>query len=313
MSNDLYRVLGVSREAGPDELKKAFRKLAKTHHPDRNPGDPKAEARFKEISRAFEVLSNPERRAAYDEFGEASLESGFDVNRARAFRSRRSRGGVHVDGGFSMDDLLGELFGGQQSRGFGRGAAPFPGGSPFTGGSPFPSAPAMMRADLSIDFRTAAQGGERELQFSDGSSIKVRIPPGVRDSETIRLPNQGPGGADIGLTLHVGEHPVFRREGEDLHIVLPVTIGEAIRGASVTVPTLDGTVKLYIPAGTQSGARLRLRGKGITRRGVTGDLYAELLIEIPTTYRPEIDEAVSVIERSYGRDVRAAIYQKAAA
>ena len=299
MQTDLYQVLGVARDAGPDEIKKAYRKLAKEHHPDRNPGNPKAEARFKEISRAAEVLSDPERRSAYDTFGAASLQSGFDPDAARtAQQFRDKRGGFTSSAGFSMEDLLGELFGG--GRGFGAEEA-------------FGARPSAVRADLSVDFRTAALGGEQLLRFSDGAQLKVRIPPGVRDGETIRLAGQAPGGGDLGLTLHVSEHPVFRREGEDLHIALPITVGEAIRGATISVPTLDGAVKLQIPPGTQSGQRLRLRGKGISRRGAAGDLYAEVVIHVPTSARADLDEALSTIERSYGRDVREGVFRRAAA
>jgi curved DNA-binding protein len=287
---DLYQVLGLTREATPDQIKKAFRKLAKQHHPDRNPGDSKAQQRFVEISRAFDVLSDPERKAAYDEFGPASLESGFDAERARAFRS--GRGGIHTDG-FHMDDLLGELFG--RSRGFGYGPQQRRGQH-------------LIRARLIIDFRTAALGGERELRFEDGQTQKVRIPSGARDGETLRLAGQGPGGADLGLTLELEADPVFTREGEDLHLQLPVTVPEAIRGARIAVPTLDGQVELKIPPGTQSGRKLRLRGKGVQRRDQRGDLYVELVVVVPSHAD---EDALRALERSYDRDVREHVYKSA--
>jgi curved DNA-binding protein len=308
---DLYRVLGLTREATPDQIKKAFRKLAKQHHPDRNPGDPKAQQRFVEVSRAFEVLSDPERRAAYDEFGPVSLESGFDAERARAFHARSGRGGIHPDGAFHMDDLLGELFG----RSRGRAAGGFGGFEGFEGFEGFDSGAGpgrqqrrgqhLVRARLVIDFRTAALGGERELQFEGGQTQKVRIPPGVRDGETLRLAGQAPGGADLGLTLEIAPDPVFRREGEDLHLQLPVTVPEAIRGARVPVPTLDGQVELKIPAGSQSGRKLRLRSKGVRRRDQTGDLYVELVVVVPSHAD---EDALRALERSYDRDVRAQLY-----
>jgi curved DNA-binding protein len=299
---DLYQVLGLTREATPDQIKKAFRKLAKEHHPDRNPGDPKAQQRFVEVSRAFEVLSDPDKRAAYDEFGPASLESGFDAERARAFSARPGRGGI-VDGAFDMEDLLGELFGRAQGR-----ATGFPGGfGGFEGAARQQRrGQHLVRARLIIDFRTAALGGERELQFEDGQTQKVRIPPGVRDGETLRLSGQAPGGADLGLTLEVEPDPVFRREGEDLYLQLPVTVPEAVRGARIPVPTLQGQVELKIPAGTQTGRKLRLRGKGVRRRDQTGDLYVEVMVVVPS----QADEdALRALERSYPRDVREQLYR----
>lgn len=292
---DLYQVLGVPRDASADAIKKAFRKLAKEHHPDRNPDDRAgAERKFKEVSAAYEVLSDPQKRAAYDEFGAEALQAGFDPERARAFRA--GRGGVRMDGSFSMDDLIEQLFG---HGGFGGGPMPRA-----------PRGPRPIRADLAVDFRTAALGGERELRFEDGQTLKVRIPPGVRDGETIRLAKAAPGGADLGLTLHVGEHPLFRRDGEDLYVTVPITVGEAVLGAKVTVPTLDGTVELTVPAGTQPGRKLRLRGKGVARRHHRGDLYVEIAVPLPSHADPD---ALRAIDAAYDGDVRQGLYVRAAA
>ena len=303
-----YSVLGVARDADADTIKKAFRKLAKEHHPDRNEGSAEAERTFKEINRAFEVLSDPKKRAEFDQFGPRSLEPGFDPA-AHAWQARGGapRGGFSGGGDFGVEDLLSQLFGG------GRGMGAQPGFQGFGGGD--------LRAELAVDFRTAASGGERELRFGDGRTLTVRIPPGIRDGETLRLGGQGQpgprGGAagDLLLTVHVVPHPVFRRENEDRPVDLPVTGGEALRGATVEVPTLDGPVRMRIPAGTQTDRKLRLRGKGIARRNqAPGDLYARIVVVVPEGARSgALDEALRAIEGAYGSPVRDGLLRSAAA
>lgn len=282
----LYDILGVPKTASDADIKKAFRKLAREWHPDRNKA-PDAETRFKEINRANEVLSDPEKRRLYDEFGDAGLQSGFDPEAARAY----SRGGFAGNAqGFDVEDLLGSLFGGGLG-GRGRGG--------------FRQGPAPMRADLSIDFRTAATGGERELSFGDGRSMKVRIPAGVNDGGTLRLRGQAPGGGDLLLHLHVADDPMFQRDGDDLYVTVPVTIGEALLGGRIDVPTLDGTVKLTVPEGSQNGQKLRLRGKGIDRKNrPSGDLYVTLDVRLPERLDAEARRAVETLEKAYGRSVR---------
>ncbi|MEO0603558.1 MAG: J domain-containing protein [Myxococcota bacterium] len=292
MNQDPYRVLGVPRDASDDDIKKAYRTLAKQWHPDRNPDNPEAEARFKEIGSAFEVLSDPEKKALYDQFGAKALEPGFDPHFAR-----RTTG---VPPGFGADGIdLDELFGGFFS-GMDRG-------------------PAVTRGQLGLSFEDAARGGQHTLSFGDGRTIDVRIPPGVRDGETLRLqgrgqPNPRTGEAgDLLLTLDVASHPLFRREGEDLHVNVPVTLGEALRGGSVPVPTLDGVIKLRVPAGTQSGRTLRVRGKGIVRRGQAGDLYAHIDVRLPDALDLEqIDDAIETLEQGYREHPREALYRHVA-
>ena len=307
MSEDLYKVLGVARDADADTLKRAFRKLAKKWHPDRNADKPDAEKRFKEVNRAYEVLSDPARRKAFDEFGAGSLQSGFDADRARAARGGPGRpsGGFGADREVSMEDLLGQMF--SRARGRTRGVDPTGGvGFGFEGQDDGDTARSTRHASLEVDFRTASLGGDRELRFEDGRTLKVRIPPGVRDGETIRLP-----GEDLLLTLTIASHAVFRREGEDLHVTVPITVGEAVRGASVTVPTLDAAVKVVIPPSTQTGRRLRIRGKGVVRRGrAPGDLYVEVEVRVPEALD---DAALQAVEQAYGGDVRLDLLRKAAA
>lgn len=318
---NLYDALGVKSGAELSDIKKAYRKLAKQYHPDKNPGDAAAEARFKEVSAAYEVLSDKEKRALYDEFGEESLRQGFDADQARAYKQwqgmgggQGSRQGFGQGGfggfqgfdagaqGFDPQDLFGDLFG------FGRRAPQ--GGAR---GSQMPLRGDDARAELTIDFMTAVLGGERSLKFSDGREIQVRIPSGARDGGTLRLRGQGSEGVnggpsgDLLLKLHVAAHPLYRREGEDLHMDVPMTISEALRGGEAVVPTPSGEVKLKIPAGAQSGKKLRLKGKGVARKGKEpGDLYVHLQVHAPenATMTPELEEALRVVEQSYGEHPR---------
>jgi len=291
MNRKLYDVLGAPSTADAKTLKKAYRKLARKHHPDKNAGDPDAERRFKEVGSAWEVLGDPEKRKLYDEFGEASLQSGFDPARARQWS--RGAGGqqVNFDGAMGFEDLFGDIFGGRGS------------------GAPRRRGPADTRAELAVDFTTAALGGERHLSFQDGRALSVRIPPGVRDGETLRLRGKGSDGGDLLLTLKLASHPVFRRKGEDIHLDVPVTIGEALRGGSVEIPTPSGSVRLRVPPGTQNGKTLRLRGKGITRRGGrAGDLYAHVDLRLPDGADLDaLEHAIDAIEAAYGADVRSAL------
>ncbi len=297
----LYDLLGVSADASTAQIKKAYRKLARALHPDLNPGDAAAERRFKEVSAAHEVLSDPEKRALYDEFGEDSTRMGFDPEQARAHQ-RWARGARATSRGRStsqgdIDDLLGQLFGD-------RGAV----------------MQADVRADLTLDFRTAVLGGQTELRFADGRSLRVRIPPGVRDGETIRLRGQGTPGrrgapaGDLLITIHVGPHPVFRREDDDLHMVLPVTVGEAIRGGRVRVPTLSGDVDLTLPPDTQTGRRLRLTSRGVQRRDrPPGDLYVEIRVHIPEGVDPAaVADALNALDTRYPPGWRARLNNTAA-
>lgn len=281
-------MLGVARDADADAIRKAYRALARKHHPDVNPDDAAAEEHFKQITEAYSVLGDEEKRELYDEFGSASMEAGFDPAAARAarnaFGARRTAG---PDGSFGfggLDDLLGGLFGANGRRG--RGGM---------GGFAMPGAD--LEATLELDFLEAARGCEKPLSITrpaaDGSqrreSVTVRIPAGVAVGGRIRLAGKGGvghGGApagDLFARIKVRPHPYFRREKRNLLLELPVTFAEATLGAKVEVPTLDGRATLTIPPGTNSGARLRLRGKGIPhpRGGAGGDLYVTVQIHVP--------------------------------
>jgi curved DNA-binding protein len=287
---DLYKVLGVARDVDAEKLKKAYRKLARRHHPDVNPGDKTAEDKFKEISEAYDVLSDPTKRRNYDEFGEVSLQGGFDAEHARRAREAfgaRFGGGPGPDYGSGepfefgdLDDLLGRFgFGGRGASGRAAGLR----------GSD-------VEASLELDFLEAAKGGEKRLTLQLGEdgrlrteTLTVRIPPGVADGGRIRLRGRGAPGlgggppGDLWATVRVRAHPVFRREGRNVFVDVPVTIAEAIRGAKIEVPTLDGRATVTVPPGTDSGRKLRLRGKGIPdpTGGAPGDLYVVIQIRVP--------------------------------
>lgn len=312
---DLYEILGVSRTASPEEVKKAYRKLAKQHHPDMNPGNKHSEEKFKEVSAAFEVLSDSKRRAFYDEFGPDSLRTGFDEKRAAEYRRWKQQGGgaaapfdfgdygtVNVGdlGDFDFGSIFGDLFGGGRGRGRrGRGGAATEGRS--------------VEAEIEVDLAEAARGSEREISI-DGRRFRVKIPAGVAEGSQIRLAGQGaPGGfggkaGDLYLKVRLREHPLVRREGKDLTIDLPVTIPEAVLGAEVTLPTFEGSIRFHVPAGSQTGKRIRLRGKGLPdlKGGPRGDLYAVVKIVLPEE-SDGLKRAVKPLEGLYKGDPRAAI------
>ena len=288
MAEDLYATLGVAKNAEADVLKRTYRKLAKDLHPDRNPGNAPAEARFKAVNHAYEVLSDDAKRRLYDEFGEEGLREGFDPSRARAYRqyTKQGRGGSRAriedlfgeqGGSGEASDLFGDLFG-RSSRGGRKRAKPDLRG-------------ADLESAVSIDFLSAARGTTLELRPRGPASepIKVRIPAGADEGNRVRIAGQGglspTGGVsgDLILLLHVEVHPRLQRDGDDLRLDIPVTLKEAFYGGKINVPTLDGSVTVKVPARTQSGTRLRLRGKGITRKDhEPGDLYVQFLVQLPT-------------------------------
>ena len=297
-SRDFYRDLELGRDAGQDDIQRQYRKLARQYHPDVNK-DPGAEERFKDISEAYDVLSDPETRRRYDAFGAdfRQVPEGVDPDtwaRARAGQRAgagagrpRGGGGVGGDGGFTYttggEDIdLEELFGGMFGGGFGGGRArrsrgPIPG--------------ADQEAEIVLSVEDAYRGGRRTLTLSgpDGPrSLEVNIPAGVTDGQRIRLSGQGGQGSDgapagdLYLRVRIADHPRYRVEGRDVYVDLPVAPWEAVLGAKVPVQTPGGEAKVTVPAGTSSGRRLRLRGRGLPNpKGKPGDLYAEVRIVVP--------------------------------
>lgn len=283
---DFYKVLGVSKDASEAELKKVYRKLAREFHPDSNQGNAKAEAKFKEISEAYSVLSDKEQRAEYDQiramgsgarFSAGGPQGGFDD----AFSGFGRGGGQQFNfqgGGF--EDILWGMFGGGGR--FGQSSGGFRGyGGPQKGQD--------LVSSVTIDFFEAFHGDTMSLTTSEGRTVKVKIPAGVADAQKIRLRGKGypsPDGGEAGdivLTVKVKKHPVFDRDGLNIKVNVPVTFVEAALGATIEVPTPDGeTVKLKVAPGTPSGRSLRVKGRGIKTAKGTGDLLAVIQIAVPS-------------------------------
>lgn len=286
---DFYKVLGVSKDVSEAELKKVYRKLARKYHPDSNAGDPAAEAKFKEVSEAYSVLSDKDQRAEYDQMramGSGARFSAPGAGGGRGFEdvfggfNTGGRGG----GGGGFEDIFGSMFGGGGggNAGFGQSSGGYRGfGGPTPGRD--------VTASTTIDFTTAAHGETISLQTSEGRTIKVKIPAGVKDGAKVRVRGKGrpspDGGApgDLVLTVTVRKHPVFERDDLNLRVHVPVTFVEATLGATIEVPTLGGDpVKLRVAPGTPSGRILRVKGRGLKTSKGTGDLLAIVEIAVPS-------------------------------
>lgn len=319
MAEDLYSILEVSRSASAAELKKAYRRLARENHPDVRPNDKKAEERFKKVTAAFEVLGDARKRKLYDEFGEDAEKIGYDEERAAQLRRYKSAaggggmgGGIPFDGGdFDLGDLFSEMFG---RRGGGRA------GSPFSGRAQPPQAGEDFTTQVTVTLRDAVVGGERVITLQrpdqrEPQRLTVKIPPGVSTGSRIRLAGQGGPGArgappgDLYMEVEVAPHHHVRREGDDLYLDLPITVPEAMLGAEVKVPTFDGEVTVTIPAGSQSGRKLRLKGRGVPalKGGARGDFYLVLAVQVPKATDPEVRAAAETLGRAYPDNVRAGV------
>ena len=312
---DFYEVLGVSRDASPEEIKKVYRKLARELHPDRNPDDKESEERFKDVSAAYSVLSDEEKRKLYDQFGEMGLREGFDPEAYQAATE-----GAAGFGGFDFGDIFGAGGRVQGGRG-GGGHFEFNLEDLFGGAAPgrgayvrAPQKGAELHSEMTVDFRDALLGCTRELSLRSAEgerTLKVRIPAGVRNDGKIRLRGQGglginggPAG-DLVLKVKVRKHPYFSMRGRQLHVRVPVTPLEAYGGAKVNVPTPEGSVQLSIPAGSQNGSKLRLRGKGIESKGKPrGDLIAHLEVVLPKKHSEEVEEALKTVQDAFDEDPR---------
>lgn len=306
MADDLYTVLGVPKAADAASIKKAYRALARDLHPDKNPGNDAAEARFKKVNQAFQTLSNPEKRALYDEFGDDALREGFDPNRARQVRSWGQQGGGVRSGagGVNLEDLFGGGGGNGVHVDFGGGNAQdifdmFGG----RGGRRRPRVQKGqdLESQLRVTFVDAARGTTITMSPHE-TPVTVRIPPGASTGSRLRITGQGmpstSGGppGDLFLVVDVEPHAHFSRDGDDLHVNLPITIFEAYFGAKIRVPTLEGGVMLNVPAGTQSGGKLRLKGKGIARKAKpAGNLIVHFLVQIPSERTPEMDALITQV------------------
>ncbi len=358
-TKDLYAILGLAKTASADEIRKAYRKLARQHHPDVNPGNKQAEERFKDITEAHDALSSPEKRALYDEFGMEGLQPGFDAARNREYRrwadsgqgfqfrrggaggtqdapfdfgfetttrgGRRRAASPESDRGFA--DILNEMFGG--------------GGGGDEG--PTNTAGQDVEYPIEVDFLDALRGtttqvtirrptpcdtckgtgrvGRRACNTCGGTGqvekrekLTVKIPAGVGDGARVRVKAKGGTGAaggkpgDLFFVVKLRPHPLLQREGRDLTMEIPITVREAVRGATITVPTPSGKVQLKVAPGSQSGQRLRLRGRGAPdpKGGDAGDLYVRVMVQVPRDGdAPALDDALDVVEEAYGEHPRA--------
>lgn len=375
MAKDFYEILGVKREASQEEIKKAYRKLARKWHPDINPGNKDAEQKFKDISAAYDCLGNKEKRKLYDEFGEEGLHAGFDAEKARQYKqwgafqqgaSGRSWSGQDFGRYQSYEDIFGDLFGsGREARGGFR--------------APTPSRGRDMEHEMTIDLISALRGFETEfsmqkmracpkchgsgmdpdagirvcsacggsgrqkvaegpIQFTkpcpqcngygqtgkpcpgcagkgqilDTERIKVTIPQGVKEGSKVRVAGKGEPGfnggqpGDLYLIIHVKPHPFLKREGDNIHMEVPVTVREAMAGGTITVPTIEGQVNVKVPPRSQSGQTLRLKGKGAInlKTKKRGDLMVKLIVKVPQTDDTEILKAAEKMEGYYKEDPR---------
>ncbi len=304
MADDYYKTLEIARNASQADIQKAYRDLARKHHPDMNPDNPRAIKKFQEIQAAFDVLNNPEKREMYDRYGSSFETMGQGGPQGAGWGAGPGGGGnpEDIDFGQFFGDRFGEGGGGLGDifshfrQAAGRGAG---GSSKRRGGD--------VASEVTIPFGTAISGGEIQLSLrresGETDTIVVKIPPGIEGGKKMRLRGKGepaPGrgtAGDLMLTVHVATHPFFSRKGNDLHVRLPVTLGEAVAGASVDVPTPSGTVSIHIPQGTSSGKKLRIKGHGVLlKNGAKGDLLAEVLIVLPAKLSEEDRETIRQID-----------------
>jgi len=292
MADDPYTVLGVARDASADELRRAYRKLAKQHHPDLNPGNKAAEERFKAVSVAYDLLGDADKRARFDR-GEIDA-AGQERQEQRGYRSyaETAQGDRYGSGGWQreewhpedLEDIFGDMFAGRAQQ---------------------PNAPRKGRDalyGLTVDFLDAVNGANKRLTLPDGRTLDVKVPVGMQDGQTLRLRGQGGPGRNGGkagdalIEIHVAPHKFFRRDGQDIRLDLPVTFKEAVLGGPVTVPTPGGKLRVTVPAGSDTGKELRLRGRGVPAHGgqPAGDLYVTLRVVIGAT-----DAALETFLRSW--------------
>ncbi|UCG66680.1 MAG: molecular chaperone DnaJ [Deltaproteobacteria bacterium] len=375
VTKDYYKIIGVSKDATQEEVKKAYRKLARKWHPDINPGNKEAEQKFKEIAEAYDVIGDEEKRKLYDEFGEEGLQAGFDAEKAREYRQwssfqqqERRAGGQEFGRYQSYEDIFGDLFGfGGRAAGFrttraARGrdvehemtidlisalrgfqtelSMQMPKECPGCRGSgtdpssrmtPCPTCGGSGRLNVAegpmhftkpcpqchghgkIGKPCAQCGGSGQVVGTE--RIKVVIPPGVKEGSKIRVAGKGEPGlnggqpGDLYLVIRVKPHPLLKREGNDLYMEVPITVREAMAGGTITIPTVDGLVKLKVPPKSQSGQTLKLKGKGATKvkSKKRGDLMVKLVVKVPQTDDREILEGAEKMDRHYKEDVRARI------
>jgi len=304
LARDPYQELGVNRTASADEIRKAFRKLAKQHHPDANPGDKASEERFKRVSAAFDILGDEEKRKKFDR-GEIDADGreqfrGFNPGQggpwgqAGAGGHPFGNGGRGFEGaqfeGVDINDILGDVFGRRGGAGGG--------GFGFGGGKG-----ADVRARLDIDLEESILGATKRIQFNDGRAVNVTIPKGAVEGQVLRLKDQGQkgprGSGDALIELHIRPHPVFKKRRDLLQMDLPISLPDAVLGGKVQAPTPDGPVQLKVPKGSNSGTMMRLKGRGFVdaRTGKRGDLVARLIVTLPDETDPKLEALAEELRR----------------
>lgn len=300
MAKDYYDVLGVSKNASQDDIKKAFRKQAKKFHPDANPDNPRAEEQFKEVNEAYDTLSDPQKRQQYDMFGSAGAAGGFPGG--AGFGNGTYQGNVNVE---DLEDIIGSIFGGG-FRSAGNTSGGFAGGSPFGAGQQGATKGRDIEQEIRISLREAYEGTTRLLN-KDGRQLKVNIPAGAKDGTKVRLSGEGhpgrAGSGDLYLVVQVDDRSSpFERDGDDLTIDFEVDMFTAMLGGTAEVQTMERPVQLKVPAGTQSGRKFRLSGKGMPslKGKKSGDLYARALISVPENLTDEQQALVEKLRDSLG-------------
>jgi DnaJ-class molecular chaperone len=310
MAEDLYSTLGVAKTASAAEITKAYRKLAKKLHPDLNPGDQAAEEQFKKIAAAYGIVGDEEKRGRYDR-GEIDA-SGQETPQQRYYREYaggeegaryRSSAGYEDIGAFS--DLFGDLFG---ERGGARAGA---------GGRRFSMRGQDAQYRLDVDFLDAVNGTKTRITLPDGGTLDVAIPPGVTDGQVLRLRGKGTPGLGEGeagdalIEISVKPHPVFKREGEDIVVEVPITFDEAVLGGKVEVPTIGGRVSVTVPAGANTGQTLRLKGRGIKSKGRSGDQLVKLSVVLPERIDEDLKSFVETWREDHRYDPRQKLKEQA--
>jgi DnaJ-class molecular chaperone len=297
MSGDPYEILGVKRDASQKEIQSAFRKLAKKYHPDLNPGDKKAEERFKEISTANEILGDEEKRKRFDR-GEIDMSGAEQAPRNFYREYANADGPYYSSSGFADFGDAEDLFSSFFSKRAGRGGG-------------FRARGSDLHFQMQVDFLDAVNGATNSVQLPDGTRLEVKIPAGTSDGQTLRLRGKGEPGiggepaGDALIEIHVKPHPFFTRDGNDIRLDLPISLTEAVLGGRVRVPTPSGSVYMTLKPNSNSGMTLRLKGKGVaTRNGEHGDVYVSLRIVLPDVADPELTAFVKTWNPANAHDPR---------